>query len=402
VQYLCQTLIKRFVKELHLYLYGEIAPDPGPSNAWGIFGVNWLVSSLNSMPDAQHIILHINSPGGDVIEGFAMYDVLTNEKLKGKVITTIGEGRVASIATVVMLAGTDRKMNKHTKFLIHNPWQDGYAGDAAHFRDIADTLELTQTMLAVFYQEHTGQAEDVLLAHMAKDKYMSAEEAYGLGFITEVLEVPLEAKAFISTITNSMTIIERMHAAMKAFKGDAKNADFATADGETLQIDTAGTEPAVGDSVSIGGQPAPDKAYKLADGKTLVVVAGKIAEVQPAAAPAAVAAPAQTPAPAVVPAATAVAMQAMADALTEVSATVGTLKSNFEAMQNSTTATLESMAGAVELFGQVNVSAGFKNSVGKTKLGEEGERTTMTAEDIKANAIKAARVRAGLDKTKTK
>lgn len=365
------------MKELHLYLYGEIAPDAfDPQNFGGpkIYGTNWLVSQMNSSPDAEEVIIHINSPGGDVAEGFALHDILASS---GKKVTTIVEGRAASIATVVALAGSVRKITQHSTFFIHNPWQDGWIGDADHFRGVADKLEAVEQIIANFYAEKTGQPVETLLAYMAEEKEFTADEAKALGFFTEVIET-VPAKAYVTNIEtmSKPNLIERLNAAVKALKG-VKNADFATADGNTLQIDTEG-DPAVGDAVSINGQPAPDGEYKLVDGKIIVVQDGKIAEVKPATSE---------------PDDTAQALANTVQALAESVQTMQRTMLEIQAKQNETANALNSVTEALEVIGTTTASNGFKKTLNKTKLNEDPDQRVKTAEEQKASAIAAIRKR---------
>jgi Protease subunit of ATP-dependent Clp proteases len=383
------------MKELHLYLYGEIAADAGDPRAWGgpqIFGTNWLVSNLNSRPEAEAIVMHINSPGGDVVEGFAMHDILVNS---GKKITTVVEGRAASIATVVALAGSVRKITKNSTFLIHNPWQDGYIGDADHFRAVAEGLETVEQVIAAFYNEKTGQSVDQLLAYMKEEKEFRADEAQALGFFTEVIET-VSAKAYVTNINDmSKTLIDRLNAAKKAFVGAIKNADFATADGQTLTVETAGTEPAEGDSVSIAGQPAPDGDYKLADGKTVTVAGGKITAVKPAEQPAAAAPPAPANAD------NAQVLNTVVETVATLANTVKDLQTTVQGIQNSQTqnaTALETVADSLTLIGTTMQSEGFKKVLNRNKFNEDGNRTPKNADEQKASAIEAARKKAGLKK----
>ena len=99
------------MEAFHIFISGEIAPDSDPlAGEMGIYGKNYLVRQFEKFPKAKKAIVHINSPGGDVNEGFAMHDFLV---ASGKEIETIIEGQCASIATIVFLAGTTRKITEN-------------------------------------------------------------------------------------------------------------------------------------------------------------------------------------------------------------------------------------------------------------------------------------------------
>ena len=84
------------------------------------FNLSKLKKFLDSLEsDVTDIHVYINSGGGSVTEGWAIYDKL---KASGKTVTTIGEGIVGSIATVIYMAGSVRKLHENSKFFIHNPY----------------------------------------------------------------------------------------------------------------------------------------------------------------------------------------------------------------------------------------------------------------------------------------
>jgi ATP-dependent Clp protease protease subunit len=395
------------MNELHLYLFGEVAPND--SEALGItdnvFGSKWLIDSLNANPNAKQVILHINSPGGSVVEGFAMYDVL---KGSGREVTTIIEGQCASIATVIFLAGKTRKISRNSTFFIHNPWQQT-EGDAEHLRKVADNLELVENIVADFYQEFTNLDKNSLLSYMSQETTFTPEQAVEFGFATEIVEpttkdLKVQKVKALLNLNEQMakTLLERVNNAIKAFK-DIKAADFSTADGQTITIDSTGEEIAAGDSVSVNGQPAPDGSYTLTDGRTIIVAGGKVTEVKPADAPPAPPA-AATPAPAAAApapvAATADQVSALADAVKQLAAQFQTLQGEMSSIKNLTTKAeetdkvLETLTGYVELLGENIKSEGFKKVVNKQNFDHE-ESTTKpkTAEEQKQAAIAAHRAK---------
>lgn len=88
--------------------------------------------------DADELVIRINSRGGDIQEGWAIYDLLTTS---GKKITTVGDGKVYSIATIVFMAGSTRKMMKNADGLIHNPYIPQYTlSDAYESSDLGKSV----------------------------------------------------------------------------------------------------------------------------------------------------------------------------------------------------------------------------------------------------------------------
>jgi ATP-dependent protease ClpP protease subunit len=105
----------------------------------------------------------------------------------GKPITTIVEGLCCSIATVIFMAGTERKLTENSRFLIHNPWGNG-EGDAAYFRQYANELQDEQSRLLNFYKQQTGASTQVLQNYMTAEKLMSPQLAVELKFATGIID----------------------------------------------------------------------------------------------------------------------------------------------------------------------------------------------------------------------
>ena len=206
------------------------------------FGVSLqgVMEQVAAQPRAKEFLVNINSPGGEVTEGYAIHNYLVS---LGKPITTRGIGLVASIATVIFLAGRKRELYPSTQFLIHNPWTFG-EGDAATLERKAAELRDLEEGLVSFYALHTGVEADQLRELMKADKFISAEQAQELRFATEVL-TPVQAFATIKptqTDKNQMSkvgkIIKDAFAALRA-SGVILNESVMTADGQELEITMA-------------------------------------------------------------------------------------------------------------------------------------------------------------------
>lgn len=135
--------------------------------------------------DAEEITVRINSQGGSVPDGLAIYNAMRRHS--AKVITHI-DGMALSIASVIAAAGDEVHMAENAMLMIHAPWTYA-AGNANELRDAADQLDAWAQTLATSYAAKTGdKAAALALLEDGKDHYMSAQEALDAGFITHITE----------------------------------------------------------------------------------------------------------------------------------------------------------------------------------------------------------------------
>lgn len=278
----------------HIYIYGDIWNDQGDyASDYGIVSLKYVVGQLQASASAEELIVHIHSRGGDVTEGFAIHDALVNS---GKKITTVNDGLCASIATVVFLSGSVRKMNANAEFMIHNPWGYGpyEGGDAADFANYAEDLKKCEDKLINLYAVKTGKSADELREMMNYQTYMDADQAKTFGFVTEVI-AELKAVAYLkhdskNTINKKTAmankVIEKVNGLLADIKGFfsenvALNLDLTTADGKAFHVETEEDMPKVGDMCTIDGVAPADGDYTLSDGTVVAVSAGKITAVTP-------------------------------------------------------------------------------------------------------------------------
>ena len=136
-------------------------------------------------PD-RDILLYINSPGGSVTAGMAIYDTMQFIKPD---VQTYCIGQAASIAAVLLAAGTTGKRFSlpNSRILIHQPWLQGLAGQATdidiHAREIIKTRERLNQLLA----HHCGQPYEKIAADTERDYIMSAEQGKDYGIIDDVI-----------------------------------------------------------------------------------------------------------------------------------------------------------------------------------------------------------------------
>jgi ATP-dependent Clp endopeptidase proteolytic subunit ClpP len=180
-----QTSIVRAKGEaVEIMLYDEV----------GFFGITakQFASALAEI-EADEIHLRVNSPGGDVFDGVAMYNALRQHP--AHVVTHI-DGLAASIASVIALAGDEVRMAPNAFFMIHNPW-GVTVGDADIHRKMADTLDkIAMGSIISTYQAKTGLDVETIETWMDDETWFSAEQAAEAGFVDVVDDpAPVEARA---------------------------------------------------------------------------------------------------------------------------------------------------------------------------------------------------------------
>jgi len=160
--------------EADIYIYDEIG-------YWGVTARQF-VNDLKALGDVTHINLHINSPGGDVFDGIAIFNAL---KHHGAAITVHIDGLAASMASVIAMVGNPVIMPENTMMMIHKPW--GFAGgDANDMRDYADLLDKVESVLIPAYADKTGKSTEDIAAMLEDETWMDGAECLALGFADQV------------------------------------------------------------------------------------------------------------------------------------------------------------------------------------------------------------------------
>jgi ATP-dependent protease ClpP protease subunit len=280
----------------HIYINGQIVPDQSKyADEWGVVSMRTVIDALNTLPeDITKLLVHINSPGGYVDEGFAILNTLkTFKKDTGVKITTRADGQCASIATIVMFAGDVREIFNNSEPFIHNPWLDPWSlpsqMEATDLEAIAKQMRQQEDRILDFYVAETGADREILAALMQEQTALTPDKALELKFATVILtDIKAMAKLTINKTTKKMAKPKKTVAQAAAeLKAAAKKAgilalNLTTTDGKALEVLTDKDNPAEGDEVKIAGEAAPDDEYEIENGDTLTVTAGKIETITPA------------------------------------------------------------------------------------------------------------------------
>lgn len=133
---------------------------------------------LKEMGDVEQINVRINSPGGSVFDGIAIYNMLKAHKATVNVVI---EGLAASIASVIAMAGDTVSMGTGTRMMIHNPWTFA-GGDSRDFRKTAETLDGIRDGMIEAYTARTKLDSKDLIAMLDEETWMGPDEAIAKGF----------------------------------------------------------------------------------------------------------------------------------------------------------------------------------------------------------------------------
>jgi len=179
-------IYSRLLKERVIFIVGPI--DDHMAN----LVVAQLLFLESENPD-KDVALYINSPGGVVTSGLAIYDTMQFIKPE---VSTICTGQAASMGSLLLAGGAKGKrfLLPHARVMIHQPL-GGFQGQATdieiHARDILDTRDRLNGILA----KHTGQDVEKIKQDTDRDNFMTAEQAVKYGIVDRVLSTRAEAPA---------------------------------------------------------------------------------------------------------------------------------------------------------------------------------------------------------------
>lgn len=172
-------IYSRLLKERIIFLTGQVYDE-----------VSSLICAqllfLESENPTKEISFYINSPGGVVTAGLAMYDTMQYIRPP---VSTVCIGQAASMGSLLLTAGAKDKRFAlpNARVMIHQP-SGGAQGQATDIEIQAREILATRARLNNLYVHHTGQPLDVIEQSMERDKFLSAEEAKAFGLIDHVVE----------------------------------------------------------------------------------------------------------------------------------------------------------------------------------------------------------------------
>ena len=175
---------------------------------WGVSAASFAQDLKSCGNNLKQINLHIHSPGGDVFDGIAIYNLLKNHPAN---VTVYIDGLAASMASVIAMAGNEIIMPENAMMMIHKPWGI-QGGDAEDMRKYADLLDKVENTLIPAYATKTGKTPEELAEMLSAETWLNGKECVEQGFADKLAE-PLVAMASIKS--RKLEDFEKMPKAMK-------------------------------------------------------------------------------------------------------------------------------------------------------------------------------------------
>jgi len=276
----------------HIYIYGQIGSQKNQDGIIEVKGVELIdvIASRQKQMLAESFEVHIKSDGGNCDVGYDIYNYLKSLDVPVK---TIAEGRVASMASVIFMAGSVREFTVGSEIMIHFPWGT-VSGTADDMQRYTDTLKAEQDKAVSFFCDTLGLSEEAVMPLLRDETFISDHELLlSLGIITGVKEENLvyakynqkeEMKNSKENLKKLNGLQMALNTIMKAVGIEPKALLVADSAGVMLSITQADgseldSDPKEGDLVTVDGV-AGEGMYDLPDySKKIEVVAGVIVSV---------------------------------------------------------------------------------------------------------------------------
>lgn len=178
-----------------LNIFGDIVDDDYTEG----LSASSFAKDLTELGDVDTIDVFINSYGGSVSQGFAIYNLLKEHNAK---VTTYCTGFACSIASIIFLAGDERIMQDASLLMIHNPFCMT-VGNASELRKQADDLDKMAQVSVDIYCKATGLSEQIIKKMMDDETWITSKEAYELGFATSLTEDE-ETETVVQSVKKSL------------------------------------------------------------------------------------------------------------------------------------------------------------------------------------------------------
>lgn len=191
-------------------MYGEVV-ERRPVDFWtgepvqgNFIALDEFLSDLDRLKTKNNITVHINSVGGDLYSGVAIYNRLKN--LPGN-ITTINDGLAASAGSVIFMAGSSRKMNAGSNLMLHQAmgFLYGYYNNN-DLKDVAKQLTAANKAGINIYAEATGLDPEAIKAQVDRETWLTGREAVEAGYATELIESDMPISMSLTADRSKMIV----------------------------------------------------------------------------------------------------------------------------------------------------------------------------------------------------
>ncbi len=205
-----------------LYIYGDIV-----SHKWDDTDVTVkdFAEDLKALGDLKTLNIYLNSLGGSVFQGQAIYSILKRHSAHKNVYI---DGIAASIASVIAMAGDTISMPKNAMVMIHNPWTF-VMGNSADLRKEADALDKIRESMIVAYMDKIQDktSEEQLAELLDAETWLSAQDCFDRGFCDEILDVKEIAAScldseMLSNYKNTPDSIKNLQKGVDCLSDDGK------------------------------------------------------------------------------------------------------------------------------------------------------------------------------------
>lgn len=216
-----------------VYLYDVIG------DSWDGTTAKSFAEDLKGLGEINQLNVYINSDGGSVFDGVAIYNQLKRHRARKSVQI---DGIAASIASVIAMAGDEIAIAENGMMMIHDPWALTI-GTAAEMRKMADSLDKVRDSILGTYVRRTGQDQERLAAMMAEETWFDAGDALELGFADKVTaEVAMAAKLAGKDLSRYRNVPAEL---AKAAKAEAATIEDASDRGRDTREVLPGVDPAL-------------------------------------------------------------------------------------------------------------------------------------------------------------
>lgn len=239
---------------LELYIYGDVESMTLDRENWRYVqsenSAQHFREELAKYPNAERIDIYINSYGGDVFEGTAIYNQLKRHQAR-KVVHV--DGFACSIASVIAMAGDEVIMPRNTLMMIHNMWVCA-CGNAAELRKAADDLDVINTAGRQAYLQKAGDKlpEEELARMMDAETWLTAERCVELGLADRLADEDADMSGAAAILQKVNAGMEQRLQYQKTLAAQLRDMASPPVPGATPDVDPQG-----------GGSPEKNKVLSL-------------------------------------------------------------------------------------------------------------------------------------------